>query len=271
MKTHVNDLSGETIRRGLCTEQLGRSLHYYAVCGSTNDVALDLLARGAPHGTLVVCDGQTQGRGQRGRGWHSPRGLSIHASLVLRGESGVAPPTLLVAAVGLGLAEGLEAVTGAALGIKWPNDLWSGGRKLAGILVEARGFSPAAPAFVAGFGVNVNHRAEDFPPELRESATSLALLTGRRHDRAVVLRGVLESLEPRILQSLTGTGTAEMQEAYRRRSVLLGQRVRLLDAEAPIEGVVTDLSATDGLLLRTDDGRHRHVLAEHARDVRPAG
>jgi BirA family biotin operon repressor/biotin-[acetyl-CoA-carboxylase] ligase len=232
----------------LTTAQLGRKLQYRNVCESTNDVALELLAAGAPHGTLVVADRQTQGRGQRGRRWHSPAGTSIHASLVLRGTSSIPTPTLLVAAVGLGLAEGIEAATGANVGIKWPNDLWCGGRKVAGVLVEARGYSAKSPACVAGFGVNVNQRADDFPPELRATATSLALATGRRHDRTSVLAAAL---------------------AYRSRSVLLGQRVRLFDADAPLDGFVADLSATDGLLLRTDDGRHRHVPAEHARDVRP--
>jgi biotin-(acetyl-CoA carboxylase) ligase len=86
-----------------------------------------------------------------------------------------------------------------------------------------------------------------------------------------VLCAALAALEPRVEMALAGRGTAELHEAYRRRSVLLGRRVSLKDGDAPVEGFVADLSATDGLLLRTDDGRHRHVLAEHARDVRPVG
>jgi BirA family transcriptional regulator, biotin operon repressor / biotin---[acetyl-CoA-carboxylase] ligase len=258
-----------SIAGALTTAQLGRKLRFRSVCESTNDVALELLAGGAPHGTLVVADRQTQGRGQRGRTWHSPAGTSIHASLVLRGTSSIPTPTLLVAAVGLGLAEGIEAATGANVGIKWPNDLWCGGRKIAGVLVEARGYSAKSPACVAGFGVNVNQRADDFPPELRGTATSLALATGRRHDRTAVLAAALSALEPRIEQVLSGAPAPDLHDAYRARSVLLGQRVSLFDADAPLDGFVADLSATDGLLLRTDDGRHRHVPAEHARDVRP--
>lgn len=264
-------LNGDRIRRGLKTTHLGRTLHTFPICGSTNDVALELAADGAAHGTLVVAEAQSEGRGQRGRSWHSPPGRSIYASLVLRAASPVASPTLLVAAVGLGLAEGLESAAGVDVGIKWPNDLWCGGKKLAGILVEVRGWRAESPTFVAGFGVNVNHAAEDFPEELRDAATSLALLTGRRHDRADVLCAALLALEPRVEQALAGLGAADLHDAFRRRSVLLGQRVRLLDGDVPVEGFVADLSATDGLLVRTDDGRHRHVLAEHARDVRPVG
>ncbi len=267
----MTDLTHDAVRRALATDRLGRTLHVHATCGSTNDLALDLLAAGAPHGTLVVADAQTAGRGRRGSAWHSPPGTSIYASLVLRGESRAQRPTLLVAAVGLGLAEGLEAATGVDVGIKWPNDLWCGQRKVAGVLVEARGFRAESPACVAGFGVNVNQRADEFPAELRASATSLAVATGRRHDRAAVLAAALAALEPRVDAALAGGAAVDLHESYRRRSVLLGRRVRLLDADAPLEGFVADISATDGLLVRTDDGRHRHVLAEHAREVRAVG
>jgi BirA family biotin operon repressor/biotin-[acetyl-CoA-carboxylase] ligase len=265
----VTRLDAAEVLRGLATHSIGRPLHLLASCPSTNDFALDLADHDAPHGTLVVADLQTAGRGQRGRTWRGAAGASIQASLVLRAAEPIGAPTLLVAAVGLGLAEGIEAATGLAPGIKWPNDLWAGGRKLAGILVESRGFRPQAPSFVAGFGVNVNQRTEDFPDALRATATSVALRTGRRHDLTALLRAILEALEPRVDQALGRSPAGGLDEAYRRRSVLVGQRVTLLDADAPLAGVVVDLSATHGLLLRTDDGRHRHVLAEHARDVRP--
>ena len=264
----TDDLTPAALR-GLRTEHVGRPLHVRPRCTSTNDLALDALAAGAPHGTTFVADEQTRGRGQRGRAWHSPPGLALHASVVLRGDRPLATPTLLVAAVGLGLAEGIEAATGLDLDLKWPNDLWSAGRKLGGILVEARGFDVQAPAFVAGFGVKLNQSADDFPPELRDMATSLALRTGRRHERALVLRAALEALEPRVDQALSGQAPPEFHEAYRRRSPLIGQRVALLDGDQRVEGVVIDLSATEGLLLRTDSGAHHHVLAEHAREVRP--
>ncbi|MCE9637059.1 MAG: biotin--[acetyl-CoA-carboxylase] ligase [Planctomycetes bacterium] len=266
----TSDLSAAAVSRGLQTRRLGRPCDARTSVGSTNDIALDLLDAGAAHGALVVADAQTSGRGRRGRVWHSPPGVAIHASLVLRGDRPLASPTALVAAVGLGIAEGIEAATsrGVTVGIKWPNDLWIGGRKVAGILVEARGFRPETPAFVAGFGINVNHAATDFPDDLADVATSLAIEAGRTFDRAAVVRHVLEALEPRIDDVLAGRAS-DLHAAYRRRSVLLGRRVELLDADEPLVGTVADLSATDGLLLRMDDGSHRHVPAEHVSDVRP--
>lgn len=269
---------------GLRTDHLGRAIESHAETSSTNDRALDLLAQGAPHGMLVLADAQTAGRGRRGHTWHSPPGLAIHASLVLRGERPLDSPTLLVAAAGLGIAEGIEAAAPVSAGIKWPNDVWIRGRKVAGILVEARGFRADAPAFVLGFGINVLHTESDFPPALRATATSLAIecaAAGRAAPaRETVLRDVLSALEPLVASALGAkadgaVGAAARAPApsihtrYRDRSVLLGRRVTLLDGDLPLTGVVADLSAADGLLLRTDDGVLRHVRAEHAAAVVP--
>lgn len=252
------------------TRRLGRSVDEEPSLPSTNDAALDRLEAGCPHGHLVVADVQTAGRGRRGRAWHSASGAGIYASLVLRGERALPSPTLLVAAAALGIAEGIEAATGLEVGIKWPNDLWIQGRKAAGILVEARGYAPAAPAVVVGFGINVNHTSADLPPELAASATSLALAAGRAFDRGAVLRAVLEALEPRVDAVLAGGAAPDLAEAYRARSVVLGRRVELTDEGRSLAGTVADLSPTDGLVLRTDDGVHLHVPAEHVSDVRLA-
>ncbi len=272
------------VSAGLRTDHLGRAIESHAEIGSTNDRALDLLAQGAPHGMLVLADAQTAGRGRRGHAWHSPPGLAIHASLVLRGDRPLESPTLLVAAAGLGIADGIEAAAPVSAGIKWPNDVWIRGRKVAGILVEARGFRADAPAFVLGFGVNVLHTESDFPPALRATATSLAIecaAAGRAAPtRETVLRDVLAALEPLVASALGAKADGAVGGAarapvpsihtrYRDRSVLLGRRVTLLDGDTPLTGVVADLSAADGLLLRTDDGVLRHVRAEHAAAVVP--
>lgn len=277
-------LDPAALRAALRTDQLGRVVESHASIGSTNDRGLDLLGEGAPHGTLVVADAQTAGRGRRGHTWHSPPGLAIHASLVLRGERPLDSPALLVAAAGLGIAEGIEASAGVSAGIKWPNDVWIRGRKVAGILVEARGFRADAPCFVLGFGINVLHAPSDFPAELRATATSLAIeadaTVPASHPvpappaREVVLRAVLEALEPLVACALGASPAAcasitSIHTRYRDRSVLLGRRVTLLDGDVPLTGVVADLSAADGLLLRTGDGVLRHVRAEHAAAVVP--
>lgn len=263
------DLTADRIRAGLATTKLGRTIEAYATLPSTNDRALDLLDEGAPHGTLIVADRQTAGRGRRGHQWHSAAGLAVYASLILRGARATPSPTLLVAATGVGIAEGLERAAAVSCQIKWPNDVWIRDRKVAGILVEARSFRADRPAFVVGFGVNVAHRENDFPTELRASATSLAIETNVVLARDVVLRAVLVALEPLIDAALDAAPAPDIHRRYRDRSLLLGRRVALSDGETPLVGTVVDLSAVDGLLLRTDDGVMRHVRSEHAHSVRP--
>jgi BirA family biotin operon repressor/biotin-[acetyl-CoA-carboxylase] ligase len=267
----MSDDLESAVRAGrVAYRSLGHPAQYHATCRSTNDLALDMAEAGAPHGTVIVADRQTAGRGRRGHTWFSPPGLSVYASLVLIPADEPIAPTLLVAAVGLGLAEGLDESLGVPAVIKWPNDVWARGRKVAGVLVEARGYGAAPRALVAGFGVNVNHAEHDFPEHLVDTATSVALLTGRRHDRGVLLAHLLRALERRIDQACLRRPQGGLEAAYRERSLLLGRRVELLDGATPVVGTVADLSATEGLLLRTDAGAHVHVRAEHARDVRLA-
>lgn len=166
----------------------GRPLYWYRIVGSTNDLALQLAREGAPEGTLVLAEVQTCGRGRWGRRWHSPEGKGIWASLILRPEADVGGA--LAVGVASGIAEALREMTGVEARTKRPNDVVVRGRKLAGVLVERGG-----EAYVVGFGVNVLQREDEFPPELRDRATSLLLETGRPWDREELLRGILEEVE----------------------------------------------------------------------------
>jgi len=150
---------------------------------SSNDELLRLGEVGAPAGTLVFTDRQTAGRGQFRRPWASAPGLGLWFSLLLRLEinDGTIPSLSAFAAVAVAQTAGALGI--ADCGIKAPNDVLIAGRKAAGILIETRmGKSPASFA-VVGIGLNVNHARQDFPPELQDRATSLALASGALHDR----------------------------------------------------------------------------------------
>jgi BirA family transcriptional regulator, biotin operon repressor / biotin---[acetyl-CoA-carboxylase] ligase len=173
--------------------------------GSTNADAHALALAGAPHGTLVTAAEQLAGRGRQGRSWHAPAGSALLCSLVLR-----EPPSLLSLRAGVAVAE----VIGAAALLKWPNDVLVGGRKVAGILVEAR---PRQHWAVLGIGVNVALRLEDLPRELRASAGTLALE-----------RGAIEPLLERLLAALEAwlaRPGGEALEGWRARDALLGAAV----------------------------------------------
>ena len=186
--------------------RLGHPRLHLRATSSTNDRARELAQAGAPHGTLVTAAEQSAGRGRQGRAWSAPPGRALLMSLVLRD-----PPTLLPLAAAVAVAE----VCGPGARIKWPNDVLVDGRKVAGILAEAR---PPERWAVLGIGLNVALRVTDLPPELHDTAGTLGLEPGDVEPTLQRLLGALEralSLEP-----------SAVLDAYRERDALMGRDVR---------------------------------------------
>jgi BirA family transcriptional regulator, biotin operon repressor / biotin---[acetyl-CoA-carboxylase] ligase len=196
---------------------IGSPRVHHRLTDSTNERAKQLAAAGAPHGTLVTADEQTAGRGRQGRAWTSPPRSAVLMSLVLRELDERLP---LTAAVALCDALPVEAA------IKWPNDVWIEGRKVAGILVEGR---PQEGWAVLGVGVNVT--TERFPVELAESATSLRL-AGVDAEPDAVLAGLVRSLSDWL-----GAPPERVLEAWRSLDALKGERVRWTGGEGVADGI----------------------------------
>lgn len=236
----------------LRTRALGQAHEHHAQLESTNDRAAAWAADGAPHGALVTADQQTAGRGRLGRAWFSPPGQSLYASVVLRPGSDSPSLGPLALAVGLGLRDGLLALGVPSPDLKWPNDLLVGGKKLAGILCEAR-WSGRTPEITVGFGVNVHTAA--FPSELQESATSLARLMEHPPGRAEVLLALLAGLEP-VLDSFFASGFPAVMARYIDACVTLGREVRIGSHEAPQEATTATAERIDetGALWVTPEG-----------------
>src|SRR5689334_760616 len=163
---------------------IGHPRRHFRTVGSTNDVARELAEDGAVSGTVVTADEQSAGRGRSGRRWSAPAGSALLASAILRPLE--ERHALLPLAVPLAVAEAIEAVAPVEAGVKWPNDVWIGGRKAAGVLIEAR---PPKWA-VIGVGINVAVPDEAFPADLRWPATSV----GHGVGTASMLAGLCERL-----------------------------------------------------------------------------
>lgn len=146
----------------------GNPHRHHRRCDSTNDLARELAAAGAPHGSVVTADEQIAGRGRQGRSWAAPAGGALLYSAILRPLE--ERHLVLPLAVPLAVADAAEATAPVRCSIKWPNDVWIEGRKCAGVLIEAR---PQDGWAVIGVGLNVSIEPQDFPPELRETAVSL--------------------------------------------------------------------------------------------------
>lgn len=228
--------------------RLGRRFELRAETGSTNDDARTLAAQGAPHGTLVVADTQSSGRGRRGRHWSSPPGENLYASFVLRPQIALADAPLLALVAGLAFAEALGAFTAVPVRVKWPNDVRAANRKLAGVLVEGSLRGSELAWVVLGVGVNV--RGLEAPPGLESIATSLRMLRGGDDlARADVLAALCARLEAR-LDAFERDGFSGLHRDLTARCETLGARVTV----EGVEGVAESIAADGALCIRTDAG-----------------
>ncbi len=249
----------------LTTRELGRTLHHYDTLESTNLKAFELAHEGGAHGEVVVAEHQTAGKGRRGRSWVAPAGHGLTLSLILRPEipPARAPELTLLAAVAL--AETL-ADSGVEAGIKWPNDVLVNGRKVAGILTELSADVERVHFVVLGIGVNLNVAPEDFPEALAATATSVLAEKGSPVHRALfaaVLLGKLESWVERWSEQ----GFAPVREAWKQKSITLGQTVLVKADGRELRGVAQDIDEAGALLLRVDD-RVERVLSGDVEQLR---
>ncbi|HEY3175722.1 MAG TPA: biotin--[acetyl-CoA-carboxylase] ligase [Candidatus Polarisedimenticolia bacterium] len=231
---------------------IGRRIEYHARIGSTNDRARELGASGEPEGTVVVADEQTRGRGRADRAWHSPSGLGLYMSVLLRPEAHAAEAPIFGLMGAVAAATGLAEEAPESIRIKWPNDLIAqipgdGRRKVAGILSEARTSIDSIRDVVIGFGVNVNHQASDFPHEIASKAVSLSLLTGGPCDRVAVAAAILTAFDT-WYTLWRRSGDPPVLQAYRNLALdLTGRRVRVAGApRRPGDGLAWT-GTTDGL------------------------
>lgn len=239
---------------------VGTAFRCLAATGSTNDVAREWAAAGAPAGAVVVADAQTRGRGRRGRGWHTPPGGALALSLVLRPAWPAGRLTLLPLAAGVAVARAAGRAAAVRCGLKWPNDVLVRGRKLAGILVEVLGPDPAAAGVVLGIGVNLNLPLHRFPPDVRERATSLLHESGAPVRRPAFARELLSELDVWI-DALDREPDAVLA-AWRGLSVTLGREVEVVHGAETVRGKAVDVDATGALILETASGERRLVAGE---------
>ena len=231
--------------------------HEHELVDSTSERAFAELAAGrARHGDVHVARAQSAGRGRLGRRWSSPAGEGLYMSVVLLPPPPAPRPAPLTMSVALAVRAALLALGAPRIEIDWPNDLVVSGAKLAGILVESRGFDAARPHFVVGLGINVRQR--EFAPELaaERAVTSLALLGCELEVRAVA-RAILERM-PEFL----GAPARDLARLYLEATRLAGARVRITSARERLVGEILALDAQRGFDLRLDDGRELSLALE---------
>jgi BirA family biotin operon repressor/biotin-[acetyl-CoA-carboxylase] ligase len=230
-------------------------IHHYFRTGSTNAEALAAAAAGETEGSVFLAEEQTSGRGRGGHGWHSEKSAGIYLSVLLRPAMAPAEVLMLTLAAGLAARSAVKQVTGQEADLRWPNDLLLEGKKFCGILAEMHAEATRVRYVVLGIGLNVNH--EHLPADLRSSATSLRLVTGRTWSRVELAAALLKALD-REYRALISEDAAAARESVLRRfvegsSYARGKAVQV-EENGGFEGITDGLDAQGFLKVRTEQG-----------------
>lgn len=235
------------------------SLLWFNSIDSTNTRAKELAAQGAPHGTVLIADHQTGGRGRRGRSFHSPAGTGIYMSLILRPDCTPDRLMHLTCAAAVAICDAVEVSCNIRPGIKWTNDLIYNNRKLAGILTEL-GLSPkgAVDYAIIGIGINCCQTESDFPEDIRDIAGSLHSVTGKDIDRAKVAAAMADALYRTSRDLLTKK--EQILNRYRADCITLGKEVSVVKADGSVRhGIAQDIDSEGALVVRFHNGNTEAV------------
>ena len=243
----------------LGTAWAGTELAYYESTDSTNNRARQLAEEGAPHGTLVVADSQTSGKGRRGRHWEAPSGTGVWMTLVLRPQIEPQRASMMTGVAALAVAEGIRQVTGLEAKIKWPNDIVCGGKKVCGILTEMSTEADWIRYAIIGIGINVN--IDQFSQELEHVATSLKRELGRSVKRSTVIGAVMAAFEKYYDIFLKTGDLSELSGTYNALSANLGRPVTVLDPAGEYGGTALGIDSQGALLVQCSEGEVRSVIS----------
>ncbi len=236
------------------TRIIGRDIHVFEQTTSTNDVVEKLARDGVREGVVVFAESQTKGRGRLGRQWISPERKGLWFSILLRPELRPLETTQLTVAAAAALRRAIQSETGLKPEIKWPNDLVVGGRKVAGILTELSAELDRVRHVILGIGVDVNLGAGEFPPELKKTATSLKMESGRPISRAELAVAILRELDEDYAR-VCGGRFAGVADEWEEHCTTIGREVTVRIGDRTIHGRAESLDDAGALRLRTEHGR----------------
>jgi BirA family biotin operon repressor/biotin-[acetyl-CoA-carboxylase] ligase len=262
--TRIPDkMFADEIIQGLKNRIIGRELFCYGEVDSTNDVAHRLGESGTKEGTCVFAEHQKKGRGRLGRSWEAPKSKNVLLSVLLRP---LLPPTevpRLTLAVSIAVARTIERETGVRPGIKWPNDVLIGEKKVCGILTEMSAEVDRVKYVVIGIGVNANTVAKDLP----DGATSLREVTGKNIHRPAFARTLLVELETEYTRLKEGRYEAIAKE-WEEYTVTSGRRVTATISGRKIQGQAVGIDLDGALWIRRDNGLQERVTAGDIQHLR---
>lgn len=254
-----NLLSREEILSRMKTKVMGREVRYLGQTGSTNQDAKRFAEEGAIEGTMVVADCQKSGRGRRGRNWISPPGENIYLSLLLRPKFSPDKASMLTLVAALSVAQAIFAETELKSEIKWPNDLVLEQKKICGILTEMTLEAEYIQSVVIGIGINVGQK--QFPEEIKDTATSLELILGKKVVRASLIAQIMKCFERNYEIFQKELSLVSLKTEYEELLINKGKEVCVLDPRGEYRGIAKGITDTGELLVELEDGTKKEVYA----------
>ena len=236
-----------------------KDIIYYKQLDSTNTEIARLASKGAEHGTVVVADAQTSGKGRRGRGWESPAGENIYMSVLLRPDCVPDRAPMLTLVMAYSVAQVLKEFGFLDVQIKWPNDLILSGKKICGILTEMQLKDSEIDYVVVGVGINVN--TSKFPEELKDTASSLYLEGGNLLDREIIVEAVVEHFNKEYGKFLKRQDLSFLKEPYNDMLINVGREVRVLEPGNEYIAYAQGINSEGELLVQTKEGEEKRIYA----------
>jgi BirA family biotin operon repressor/biotin-[acetyl-CoA-carboxylase] ligase len=261
------ELCLQELKKELAEEIIGHSIHYYQETGSTNDEAFRLGMEGAPEGTVVVANSQSAGKGRLQRSWFSPPSSNIYTSVILRPEFNPADAPRITIMAGLAAAQTIETCCPRKARIKWPNDILLDGKKICGILAQMQAGEDKIDFVILGIGINVNVATDEFPPEIRNTATSIAVQTGAFHSRQDLLITLYKNLS-KWYKALTSNGFEMIREEWLKMASLIGCETQVKFGNEIIKGKALGIDERGALVISDSKGKVLKILAGDASIVK---
>lgn len=254
-----NRLLPYELQRDLSTEYIGKEIHYYCEVDSTNEVAKRLAHDGAPEGAIIIAESQRSGRGRRGKKWLSPSG-GVWMTIILRPDIPPSKAPQLTLVTGVAVAETLDKECRLDVGIKWPNDILIGKKKVCGILTEASTNPKGLEYVVVGVGIDLNVDVDAFPPELREGATSLKQELEKEIYSVKLVQRFLQNFE-NLYDDFKKGKFPEILKEWRKLSKTIGSYVEVQKKGRVVRGEAVGITKEGVLILEMDDGSLRKVIS----------
>ncbi|KGR79528.1 biotin--[acetyl-CoA-carboxylase] ligase [Ureibacillus manganicus] len=245
----------------LKTARLGKQVHYYDECTSTQTIAHELVRNGVEDGTIVVAESQTEGKGRMARHWESTKGKGIWMTIIIRPKilPHQAPQFTLIAAVSV-----VNAIRSLGKSIspeiKWPNDILLNGKKCTGILTEMIAEMDGVQALLIGIGINVNQKLEDFPDELKDIATSLAIEADEKIERAELIAAILQYLE-KYTDVYLKLGFEPIKVLWEEFSGTIGKKIKATTLREVIEGTAIGITEDGVLEVKLDNNEIKRIYS----------